>query len=116
MRILVVEDDRRLLDTLLKGLKIKGHEVIGASEFDKAIAMAMLHRPEVVLSDFELTNDSGLDLFNRIATLPECKDSRFILMTGSLLEQSRAVERSANLKGFLRKPFQMASLMELLVA
>jgi two-component system, response regulator PdtaR len=61
-RILVVDDDRLVLATLVHGLAQAGYEVIDADNGDDAILLARQHRPELALLDIRMEGKSGFDV------------------------------------------------------
>jgi two-component sensor histidine kinase/CheY-like chemotaxis protein len=61
-RILVVDDDRLVLATVVHGLVQAGYEVIDADNGDDAILLAREHRPELALLDIRMEGKSGFDV------------------------------------------------------
>lgn len=61
-RILVVDDDRLVLATVVHGLAQAGYEVIDADNGDEAILLAREHRPELALLDIRMEGKSGFDV------------------------------------------------------
>ena len=61
-RILVVDDDRLVLATLVQGLKQAGFDVIDADNGDDAILLAREHHPDLALLDIRMEGKSGFDV------------------------------------------------------
>ncbi|MEY2690135.1 MAG: hypothetical protein RL375_4335 [Pseudomonadota bacterium] len=61
-RLLVVDDDRLVLATLVQGLEDAGYEVIDADNGDDAILLARQHRPDLALLDIRMDGMSGFDV------------------------------------------------------
>ncbi len=61
-KILVVDDDRLVLATVVHGLAQAGFEVIDADNGDDAILLARQHRPELALLDIRMDGKSGFDV------------------------------------------------------
>jgi len=61
-RILVVDDDRLVLATLVQGLSDAGYEVIDADNGDEAILFARQHRPQLALLDIRMVGKTGFDV------------------------------------------------------
>jgi CheY-like chemotaxis protein len=108
-RILVVEDDDAFRATVREILRDMGYKVRGARSLRKATKRLTHHSFDLVLSDMEIGDGTGVDVV-QIArqTHPE---ARLMLMSGSadgeLLEQAR----SSGAARFLPKPFGLADLM-----
>ncbi len=60
--ILVVDDDRLVLATLVHGLAQAGYEVVDADNGDDAILLAREHRPDLALLDIRMEGKSGFDV------------------------------------------------------
>lgn len=93
MRILVVDDERVIADTLTMILTMSGFEATTAYSGEQAINVAKEISPNIVISDVMLTGMNGVDAAIRIlGNNPAC---RIILFSGQaatvdLLSQSRA--------------------------
>jgi DNA-binding response OmpR family regulator len=60
--ILVCDDDRLVLATLVHGLKTAGFDVIEADNGDDAILLARERRPDLALLDMRMNGKTGLDV------------------------------------------------------
>ena len=61
-RILVVDDDRLVLATVVHGLADAGFDIIDADNGDDAILLAREHRPDLALLDIRMDGMSGFDV------------------------------------------------------
>ncbi len=60
--VMVVDDDRLVLATLVAGLKQAGLEVIEADNGDDAILLARKHKPKLAILDVRMQGKSGMDV------------------------------------------------------
>jgi response regulator NasT len=60
--ILVCDDDRLVLATLVHGLRSAGFDVLEADNGDDAILLAREHRPDLALLDMRMNGKTGLDV------------------------------------------------------
>jgi DNA-binding response OmpR family regulator len=60
--ILVCDDDRLVLATLVHGLKTAGYDVLEADNGDDAILLARERRPDLALLDMRMNGKTGLDV------------------------------------------------------
>lgn len=65
--ILVVDDDRLVLATLVAGLKQAGFEVIEADNGDDAILLARRFKPRLAILDMRMQGKSGMDVARYLA-------------------------------------------------
>ncbi|MEY2656198.1 MAG: hypothetical protein RLZZ524_3226, partial [Pseudomonadota bacterium] len=61
-RILVVDDDRLVLATLVHGLAQAGFDIVDADNGDDAILLARQHKPDLALLDIRMDGLSGFDV------------------------------------------------------
>ena len=107
-KILVVDDDPELLETLAEFLEEEGAEVSTAASGFEALRMSEASSFDVIVSDIQMPEMDGLELVRRLSKHHE--DKPVILMTGfggvDTLEE--AMKRGAF--DYLLKPFSMESL------
>ena len=60
--VMVVDDDRLVLATLVAGLKQAGLEVIETDNGDDAILLARKHKPKLAILDMRMQGKSGMDV------------------------------------------------------
>jgi len=65
--ILVVDDDRLVLATLVAGLKQAGFEVIESDNGDDAILLARKYKPSLAILDMRMQGKSGMDVARYLA-------------------------------------------------
>lgn len=65
-KILIIEDDRNLLNELRDFLENKGYEVASVDNFLKANDIALEMRPDLVILDINLPGISGFDICREI--------------------------------------------------
>jgi CheY-like chemotaxis protein len=111
-RILVVDDERLIADTLKLIFSKHGYDTRAAYSVDDALTCAVSFRPELLLCDITMPGRDGVDLMQEISRrLPEC---RMLVLTGGysnlrrVQEQTRDLPRQANI---LTKPCQPADLL-----
>ena len=66
MKILVVDDDRRIVKTTCDILKIKGHEAIAAYSGEEGVAKVRSDAPDCVLMDIKMPGIDGVEALKRM--------------------------------------------------
>ncbi len=95
-------------------LRLWGHEVETACDGPSALAAALAHRPDVILTDVALRHLDGLELARRLRQDPHLKDVLLVAATGLDGESYRQAARAAGFDFFLVKPVEGDLLRTLL--
>lgn len=113
--VLAVDDDPNMLEGLSEVLELEGFEVRTAPSASAALQSAAANAPDLVLSDYQLPDASGLEL---CAQLAQARPGTPLLMvTGrSLSPQEKEAGRASGVREYVTKPFNMPELVALLRA
>ena len=65
-RVLIVDDDSKILDLLVELLELEGYEVASAADGAEGLELAHSFVPDVVLSDVVMPVLGGLELCRRL--------------------------------------------------
>jgi CheY-like chemotaxis protein len=109
-RVLVVEDNRDGLETLLALLDMLGYEVAGAGDGREALEVARSFRPQVVLLDLGLPVMDGFEVARALRADPELKDVFISALTGWGAENDRRRTAEAGFDAHLTKPVELSAL------
>jgi DNA-binding response OmpR family regulator len=107
MRILVVEDDARSRDLLLKYLGAKGHVVSGAVDGRQALGAARGGDLDLVLLDVNLP---GLDGWEVLRALRAFSQVPVIMVTVRDAPQDKVAGLEAGADDYITKPFDLREL------
>jgi CheY-like chemotaxis protein len=110
-RVLIVDDETKLVGVLVEFLQSQGFEVWSTGRGDEAVRLAEQHRPQIMLLDMNLDgNLTGLDVIERVKTfLPK---TIFFVVSG-YTEQSwkdQAAQKGA--ARYFEKPLQVVEILE----
>lgn len=108
MRILIVEDERALCDTLARSLKKKGYEVDACYDGDSALDLLLAEKYDLILLDLNLPGCDGMEL---LKTLREHdRETRVLILSarGEVEDKVEGLDAGAN--DYLAKPFHLAEL------
>jgi CheY-like chemotaxis protein len=114
LKIIVVDDEPVIADTLVEILKGEGCEAIAVSDGASALKWAPMMRPDAIICDVIMPGMNGIQTAKAILRLiPEC---RIILFSGQatsldLLQQAR--EQGYEFE-ILAKPINPAALLSVL--
>jgi len=107
-KILVVEDDLTLMETLEYNLVRQGYEVVTASDGLKALELARQERPDMIVLDILLPSLDGLEvcrILRREMSVP------ILMLTARADEVDKVVGLEMGADDYLTKPFSMRELL-----
>jgi two-component system chemotaxis response regulator CheY len=113
-RILVVDDEPLVRDTLRLFLESVGHEVIEAADGDRALALYPAEQPDLVISDLVMPVRSGLETIEELRRMNPAV--RILAISGGARDGSVDHLDAARRRGaaaVLAKPFGRATLLDL---
>lgn len=107
-RILVVDDDRLVLATVVHGLVQAGYDVIDADNGDDAILLAREHRPELALLDIRMEGKTGFDVAEYLRDV--CRIP-FMFLSAFSDEATTAKVQSLGAVAYLVKPLDVGKIV-----
>jgi DNA-binding response OmpR family regulator len=110
--VLIVDDERLLLRTLVQAFREKGFVADSASSAEEAEErLAAGETYDLLILDHKLPGMSGLDLLERMG---EARGAvRVILMTAYDSAETQDRSRRLGVSRYLRKPFDLGEILEL---
>ena len=107
-RVLVVDDDTRLLDALRRGLSLSGFEIATAREAGEALASVERGWPDVMVLDIMMPGLDGLSLCRLVR---ERSSVRILMLTALDSVQDRVAGLQIGADDYLVKPFALDELI-----
>lgn len=107
--ILLVEDDERISEPLLRVLGAEGFEVIHAATGEEGIAAVLSRRPDLMLLDLTLPDIDGLDVCRKVRE--DHPEMPIIMLTARAEEMDVIVGLGAGADDYVPKPFRLAELI-----
>ena len=108
LKVLVVEDEPVLLETLAYNLGKQGYEVLTAADGYQAIALARKERPALLILDLMLP---GVDGFEVCRILRQEMSAPILMLTARAEEVDKVVGLEVGADDYMTKPFSMRELM-----
>ena len=112
MRILIVEDDERIVSFMKRGLEAEAHEVDISSGKSQTFALTTTCTYDVIILDIFLGPDDGLDICQTLRQ--RGVESSILLMTAKGTAEIEKMSKHAGADAYLSKPFSFDDLLETL--
>ena len=109
-RILLVDDDPEIIDSLRYALSSKGYEILIARDGNQGLAVAEREDPDLVILDMMMPKRSGflvLERLRRTRPVP----LRIIMITANEGSRHKAYAEMLGVDDYIRKPFAMDRLV-----
>jgi len=110
-RILLVDDDREIVDSMRVALEANGYETLIARDGNQGLALTERESPDLVILDMMMPKRSGflvLEKLRRTRAIP----TRIIMITANEGNRHKAYAEMLGVDDYIRKPFPMDRLLE----
>jgi two-component system nitrogen regulation response regulator NtrX len=102
-RILVIDDEAAIRDSLRMTLEYEGYEFVGAATGQEGLALVERETPDLVLLDVKMPGMDGLEVLDRLRVLSETIPVVVISGHGTISTAVEATKKGAF--DFIEKPF-----------
>ncbi|MDD5153847.1 MAG: endopeptidase La [Desulfovibrionales bacterium] len=109
-RIIVVDDEEIIRDSLQHVLEKEGYVVVTAANGTEALQLIESSRFDLILADLKMDGLDGLTLLEKTRSL--CPETAFIMMTGYATIDSAVETLKKGAFHYLAKPFKLEDLRE----
>jgi DNA-binding response OmpR family regulator len=109
-RVLLVDDDPELVESVRLALVMQGYEVLTACDGAEALARVERDRPDLMVLDLIMPRRSGLTVLDRMLRTA-MRSTPIIMMTGTDEQRHRDAARLRGVTVFLSKPFAIEQLL-----
>jgi two-component system cell cycle response regulator DivK len=109
--ILIVEDNDKNLELVRDLLQVMGYRTLEAGTAADGIALAAAHRPDLILMDIQLPDDSGVAALARLRALPGGAATVVVALTAFAMREDREQLLGAGFDGYLSKPIEIHTFL-----
>lgn len=109
-QILIIDDDISIQILLKRMLEKQGYKVVAANNGEEGVALAIAHRPALVICDWIMPGLNGLQVCKRMKTDPNLSTTFFIFLTSldSIADRVKGLDAGAD--DFISKPIEQNEL------
>jgi DNA-binding response OmpR family regulator len=114
-KLLTIEDDLLLRETLTEILEVYGHTVIQAGDGEEGVEMFSKTSPDLVLCDIDLPKMDGFEVLAKLKTLVGASEFPPIIFLSAKTKQ-KYIKRGLDLGAvdFVSKPYSSIELLKLI--
>jgi CheY-like chemotaxis protein len=112
-RVLLVEDNWDVAESMVGLLEVLGHRVRATSDGLSALDVASVNPPDVMLIDIGLPGMDGYEVARRVRQDPKLRRIVLVALTGYGREEDKREAAAAGFDHHLTKPIEIDKLQEL---
>ena len=105
-KILLVDDEKDILEFLSYNLVQEGYEVFTAANGIEALEKAKKHNPDLIILDVMMPEMDGMNTCVEIRLIPELKNTLILFLTARSEEYSELAGFSAGADDYVTKPIK----------
>src|SRR5688572_19354893 len=109
--VLVIDDERDLIELVRYNLEKSGFDVIGATKAEAGLEIAKLNSPDVVVLDIMMPGQDGLEVCRQLRADARTARIPVIMLTAKASEADRVVGLEMGADDYLVKPFSPRELV-----
>ena len=110
-KILIIEDERDLVEILTYNLTNEGFEVLSATDGQDGLRRAQRELPDLILLDLMLPVVDGLQVCRQLRSDPRTQDLRILMLTARSEEIDEIVGFNMGADDYVTKPFKIKPLI-----
>jgi len=110
-KILVVDDESHILHVVSLKLRNAGFTVVTGSDGQEGLDLANSELPDLIITDFQMPQLSGLELCRRLRQEPATRHIRAIMLTARGYQLGPQDAEQSGIRRMLSKPFSPRHLL-----
>jgi two-component system phosphate regulon response regulator PhoB len=110
-KILIIKDERDLIEVLTYNLTKEGYDVISATDGKEGLQRAQLTQPDLIVLDLMLPVMDGLEVCRQLRSDSRTKDVRILMLTARSEDVDEIVGFNMGADDYVTKPFKVKPLV-----
>ena len=111
-KILIVDDERDIVETLSFMLKAKGFDCICAYDGEEGLNLAKSINPDLVILDVMMPKINGYKISRLLKYDNKYKDIPIIMVTARSQMEDKAIGEETGVNEYITKPFELDAIVK----
>ncbi len=111
-RVLIVEDERHIIESLSFVLEREGFEVTAVEDGEEAIQRLRAARPDILILDLMLPKVGGLEVLKLVRADAALRTLPVVVLTAKGRQQDRRMAEEIGVDAFMTKPFANSDVVD----
>lgn len=103
--LLVIDDERDLVELVRYNLESEGYRVLGAADGESGLSTALREKPDLVIVDLMLPGIDGLEVCRELRRRAQTAGLPILMLTAKSAESDRVVGLELGADDYVTKPF-----------
>ncbi|PSR11255.1 MAG: hypothetical protein DA408_18370 [Bacteroidetes bacterium] len=109
--ILLIEDNKDILDNLMEYLELEGYKILFANNGKEGVAIAREFIPDLIICDVLMREMDGHEVLRLLLDTAKTYEIPFIFSTSNAERVDRAKSLELGADDYIVKPFQLQTLL-----
>lgn len=110
-KILLVDDEKDLVETVSFRLKASGYDVVTAYDGQEALTKTRLEKPDLIILDLMLPKMDGYKVCRMLKFDERYKSIPIIMFTARVQESDKKMGEEVGADAYITKPFEPENLL-----
>lgn len=110
-KILVIEDNKEILENTAEILELSNYHVLGASNGKEGVEKALSTKPDLILCDIMMPEIDGYGVLHMVQKNPDLQNTPFIFLTAMTEKEEIRKGMSLGADDYITKPFDPTDLL-----
>lgn len=106
-KILVIEDEKDILENVIELLALEGFNAVGAENGAIGLARAIEYLPDLILCDIRMPELNGFEVLQRLRQNPDTLSIPVVILSARITPEEIAMLDAMPLVSYLHKPFEI---------
>lgn len=111
-KILIVDDEKDIVETLAFMLKAKGFECIYAYDGESGLNLAKTINPDLIILDVMMPKINGFKICRLLKFDNKYKNIPIIMVTARSQDEDKIIGEETGADEYITKPFEFAEILE----
>ena len=111
--ILLIEDNSEMRENTIEILELANYNVISAENGQHGVEMAILHGPDLIISDVSMPKLDGFDTLRALRNQDVAKEVPFIFLTARCEKDFKQTAHELGAAVYMTKPFDGYELLKI---
>ena len=111
--ILLIENNRCLLENLTEGLELEGYKIIATNDGMRGVELAKEFKPKLIISAILLGETDGYEVLRLLLAAPNTSTIPFIFSTTKSEKKDKEKGLSLGAADYIVKPYELESLVQM---